>query len=270
MPRMDPVRALPGAGSGAPVSPTAARPATVRARATRRSGQLGRAATAALVMGLSVVALLAPLHAAVAAPSDGDMPPWVCAAPSDGIVRGRTDDLEDCKSLPPHRPTAGAAARLPGSPLMQPDLLTPGSGTFDIVPGRRIGFWRLGMTLDELARLNGPASSVTTALFKDGRGGVAEYVWTSRHLMAGTLDRRRAAYLCIVDAPAYATDEGIGIGATRAEIEEVYGRPDAVTRPLPGATRLIYDRIGIAFVVYPTTVAVVVFPPGTAERWWLF
>ncbi len=146
-----------------------------------------------------------------------------------------------------------------------------------IVPGVRIGKWTLSMTIDDLLRMNGPGSRqkhmTTDASDADAVSDFTIFSWNT--FGAVTYDEKRVVALLVgYGSLAYRTTLGIGFQATRDHVLKAYGKPTAETTPLLGSTtRLIYDKIGIAFVINAATAAgimwdITVFKPGTADRLW--
>lgn len=145
-----------------------------------------------------------------------------------------------------------------------------------IVPGVRIGKWTLSITIDDLLRMNGPGSRqthmTTDASDADAVSDFTVVSWGS--IGAVTYDQKRVVALRVgYGSLGYRTTLGIGFQATRDHVLKVYGKPTAETTPLLGSTRLIYDKIGIAFVINASTAAgvmwdITVFKPGTADRLW--
>lgn len=148
-----------------------------------------------------------------------------------------------------------------------------------VVPGVRMGKWTLGMTIDDLIRVHGtPIRVQVQAGLPPASDAVYDYVaftWDRVPVTAATLaGRSRAEVLSIAFLSAggrrFATDKGIAFGAIRADVLKAYGEPTAETLPQPGETRLIYDRIGIAFnlSVGRRVSGMAIFRPGTADRYW--
>ncbi len=149
-----------------------------------------------------------------------------------------------------------------------------------IVPGARIGKWTLQMTVDDLVRMNGPAqvgqiwegvAGVGAADFRDTNW----FHWERQDLMAFTFFRQNVealsvGWLAIIN---YKTAKGVGVRSTRSEIVAAYGKPTVEIMPWEGQTRLIYDKIGISFVVLNgggEIRTIQVFRPGTAKNIWKF
>jgi hypothetical protein len=149
------------------------------------------------------------------------------------------------------------------------------SGTPDdhvIVPGSRIGTWMLRMTIDDLAKVNGPAST-RPVQNSDMFRSVTECWWSSGAPVAGTFDGHKIVYLvtgAMGESISYKTDKGLGQRSTLAEVRKAYGRPTAETMPM-GGPQLLYDRIGIGFQFRGETMhLILIFPPGTARSIWKF
>lgn len=149
-----------------------------------------------------------------------------------------------------------------------------------IVPGVRIGKWRPGMSVDELVRMHGKANG--TFQFLKGSPGDAdflrdatEYRWEVDDVGAFTFGSPLAEDLEVGrhSSLPYRTHAGVSLQGTRPDILRAYGKPPAVRVPQPGQSRLIYDALGIAFVVYGTTdwiSRIAIFKPGSARRIWKF
>jgi hypothetical protein len=149
-----------------------------------------------------------------------------------------------------------------------------------IVPGERIGPWRLPLTLNRLLAMNGPRQGAQggadVILLVDGdlAGTFWVHRWDHLHLRAVTPGRRAVepVFNLFIFGKEYRTAEGIGPGASRAAVEAAYGSPTAVTVPAPRFTNLIYDRLGLAVRLdqQGTAVAVLIFRPGTARQRWKY
>ena len=115
-----------------------------------------------------------------------------------------------------------------------------------IVPGQRIGKWRLEMTIRDLVQMNGPATLIETLAVSDIVPPLPRrYVWEPLGFAAITRDSQRAEFL-LVDNERFKTEKNVGPGSTRASVQSAYGTPTAETRVRPGRTRMIYDAIGFA------------------------
>ena len=153
-----------------------------------------------------------------------------------------------------------------------------------IVPGQRIGPWTIELKIDDLNRINGPKQAIGTrpgeTEFLPGQQDLVKPLWLHRWDHVGlrvfTVERgdQNVVGLTILN-DAYKTAEGIGIGATRAQVIAAYGQPTAVTVPNADHDHLVYDKLGVTFRVWrtrppaeQTVVMVNVFKAGTArERW---
>ena len=116
-----------------------------------------------------------------------------------------------------------------------------------IIPGLRIGRWTLEMTIDDLVRVNGQGGTV--ALSHPAYVGAFTVVsWPTSPLAAFTKDRRRIEALS-VEAGAFRTDKGIGIGSSRANVIAAYGNSTATVAISSTTGVLVYDEIGASFSV---------------------
>ena len=148
-----------------------------------------------------------------------------------------------------------------------------------VVPGLRMGKWTLAMTIDDLVRMHGtPIRVQVQAGLPPAADAVYDHVassWDRVPVTATTLSgRTRAVMLSIAFLSSggrrFATDKGVAFGALRADVLKAYGDPTAETVPQPGETRMIYDRIGIAFnlSIGRRVTSIAIFRPGTADRYW--
>jgi len=143
-----------------------------------------------------------------------------------------------------------------------------------IVPGQRIGKWKLEMSIDELSGMNGPPSSVSQPVAIDSAiVKPSVHFWDPLGLAVATGGNDKRPVLLIALSDIYKTSQGIGVGATREAVEAVYGKAPMVTRWSPDATafRLIYDRLGITVrLIRGAADSVYIFKPGTAKNLWTF
>ena len=115
-----------------------------------------------------------------------------------------------------------------------------------IMPGLRIGRWTLEMSLDDLLRVNGQGGSA--ALSNPAYVGAFTVVsWPTSPLAAFTRDRRIEALS--IEAGAFRTDKGIGIGSSRANVIAAYGNSTATVAISPATGVLVYDEIGASLSV---------------------
>ena len=139
-----------------------------------------------------------------------------------------------------------------------------------IVPGQRIGKWRLAMTVDQLVQMNGQ-SEPSHSRGQDLQPDINVLYWLDRiGLNVGTRDRRSIAFLLMIDSD-YATKKRIRVGAHKKAIESAYGKPTAFSGgPRSGQSAMTYDAIGVRFVLdsVDTVWAVQIFRPRTARSIW--
>lgn len=136
-----------------------------------------------------------------------------------------------------------------------------------IVPGRSIGGYVLGQDVAGLLASLGPLYG-NEDLPNDNLTG---YYWPLKRV--GVVARRKThkiVALAISLDDTYATDGGIGAGVRLDTVRRVFGPEDAVD-PAQSGDMLIYDTLGIAFVVGDAGAlegrvsAVFVFLPGHAH-----
>ncbi len=169
-------------------------------------------------------------------------------------------------------PLGGHGLRTAGAAAYPPDL----ASAQRIVPAVRVGPWSLTMGIAGLKRaLGGPSTSATRPMF-DQRPGMIAFVWKlpSGTLTAWSADGRAIGYLELRDNKTYRTAKGIGVGSNSMDVQAAYG-PPATRTAIPGASRYIYDALGLAVFTQGTStgfmvVGVDVFRPGTAKTYWKF
>lgn len=133
-----------------------------------------------------------------------------------------------------------------------------------IVPGQSLGEFRLGQDVAPVLDALGPLHS------QDDLPGNAltGYYWPLRHLgiIADKPSRKVVALVVSLD-DTYRTDKGVAAGTEMDAVRAAYGREDGV-EDHPEDQLLIYDRLGVAFVVDRTgplgsrVSAIFVFAPG--------
>lgn len=137
-----------------------------------------------------------------------------------------------------------------------------------IVPGRSIGGYALGQDVAGLLASLGPLYGIED-LPNDNLTG---YYWPLKRV--GVVARRKThkiVALAISLDDTYATDGGIGAGVRLDAVRRAFGPEDAVD-PGPSGAMLVYDSLGIAFVVGDggalegRVSAVFVFLPGHAHE----
>jgi len=159
-----------------------------------------------------------------------------------------------------------------GAPPYPPDI----APVRQIVPGSSIGPWTLAMGIAGLRQaLGAPAAAAPRPMF-DQQPGWTGYAWTvpDGTLTAWARDGKTIGYLELRDSRAYRTSKLVGVGSTNLDVEAAYGPAPARTA-IPGASRYIYDAFGLAVFTQGTSsgfvaVAVAVFPPMTAAKFWKF
>lgn len=149
---------------------------------------------------------------------------------------------------------------LPGAPA----ALAKSAQDSTVVPGRRIGSWRLGIPMAQLLREHGRAAT--------GRSLLSLYVPRLKwHLLdhsglaAAALSDGKVTFLA-VDRRDLFTPERVGIWTSRHAVRAAYGKPELDHDMLVQGrevTVLIYDRLGLALFLDDNVVRMmVVFQPG--------
>ena len=157
-----------------------------------------------------------------------------------------------------------------------------------IVPGQRIGRVKLENSIDEIVQFFGAPSSVVgnpSAIELGGSDALPAVLYYWRNvplvtLIVATRDRVKVEYIWLSPEPvsrSYKTEQGITVGATRGDLERVYGQPTARTvipvgfPQAPALERWIYDRSGLFLVMDRDFVGEIgVFRPGEARNNWKF
>ena len=138
-----------------------------------------------------------------------------------------------------------------------------------IVPGQRIGKWRLEMTIRDLVQMNGQATTNETLILLDIVPPPPQrHNWgPPLNFAAITRDGQRVEFFLIF-SPAFKTEKGVGPGSNRVAVQSAYGPPTAETRA-GVTTRMIYDAIGFAANMEGDRVTGSnVFRPGTGKSIW--
>lgn len=134
-----------------------------------------------------------------------------------------------------------------------------------VVPGSRIGPWKLDTSLQELTQMNGSPS---------GRPSIASryvsrttwYSWSELGIAAASHDNHKVEFLAAFKEPQFSTRSGIRIQSSRRRIEAAYGEPEIESDVSVGGkiiTALIYDKRGLAvFLDRDVAQMILVFRPG--------
>ncbi len=167
--------------------------------------------------------------------------------------------------------------------LMAPPAVSQPPDDKLVVPGVRIGKWRLQMTIDDLLRMNGPASPVLHYADSIRSRDFWQYSWYSVAFGAQTFDKKKVEVLVagaggdLNSVVPYRTDKGvILLKSVRSDILKGYGKPTVALKPDDTHYVLIYDMIGLGFGVFGEGdegggVRVIwVFQPGSAKSIWKF
>ncbi|HEV2173357.1 MAG TPA: hypothetical protein VGR71_07310 [Nitrospira sp.] len=150
-----------------------------------------------------------------------------------------------------------------------------------IVPGVRVGKWTLTMTVDELLKMNGPATPI---LFHAGmeealsaRRDSWTYGWQSPALGAETFDKKKVEDLIAGvrgGVVPYKTNRNVALlSGSRDDVLKAYGKPTVILKAASaGLSDFVYDHIGIAFRLENTGAihTIEVFRPGKARDLWKF
>jgi len=136
-----------------------------------------------------------------------------------------------------------------------------------IVPGQRIGKWRVEMTIANLVQMNGRATTIATVNPVDYVLPLPErHNWNQLGFAAFSRDGQKVDFLLIY-SPNFKTEKGVGPGSDRSAVLNAYGPPTAGV----AGSRMIYDAIGFAAGVEGNTmVGGFVFLAGTAKQLWRF
>lgn len=145
-----------------------------------------------------------------------------------------------------------------------------------ITPGLGIGPWTLASGIAGLTRALGrPLSAPPPAMF-DQQPGLVGYAWAvpEGRLTAWSSDGKTVGYLEFRGSRNYQTANQIRIGSTNIDVQAAYGAPSGRSA-IPGASRYIYDELGLAVFTQGTSVGFIVvgidvFRPGTAKNFWKF
>jgi hypothetical protein len=133
-----------------------------------------------------------------------------------------------------------------------------------VIPGKAIGDYQLGQTLDPMMSSLGPLHSSDDL----PSGNMTGYYWPLKRIGAiAVKDSGRIIALVVSLDDSYKTDSGVGIGSDVDALHSAYGKEDTVAQHQQDTT-YVYDRLGIAFVVdeggaLDQRVSLMyIFPPG--------
>ncbi|HLJ60508.1 MAG TPA: hypothetical protein VKZ50_12340 [bacterium] len=136
-----------------------------------------------------------------------------------------------------------------------------------VVPGRSIGAFHLGDSLESVTEVLGPGSP--PALLPQA---MISYYWPSRHLgVVVDVVTRKIVALVASSEINYRTAKGVGIGSGADEVESAFGRRSGIDNG-DGTVVLVYNHVGVAFVVARTVSlhdrvsTIFVFAPGEYHR----
>jgi len=160
--------------------------------------------------------------------------------------------------------------------LLAPPVVSQVSDDKLIVPGVRVGKWTLKMTINELIRMNGqpslslPVPTIDLAKFYRAHCWFLEGAEFCATYLAGP----NVAWLRIRGGQ-FRTEKGLTSDSPRVVVERAYGKPTAETQHDRAHRKMIYNKIGLAFVVSMGKgpggeEAVLVFRPGQARMFWKF
>lgn len=145
-----------------------------------------------------------------------------------------------------------------------------------IVPGQAIGPWSLDMTFTDLIWTLGVRTVLLSPPGPQYRTELEYTAWSNPPVVAihGYADNRLYA-LGIADS-GYVTREGVGVGASEAQVTTAYGRAPSVVLLPARPKMLLYNEKGVAFQVafnsasgtYGAVERIFVFWPGQAGAIW--
>lgn len=134
-----------------------------------------------------------------------------------------------------------------------------------IVPGSRIGPWKLDMSFQELIQMNGAAGAHPTIASRYV-SRATWYPWGHLGIAAASHDKREVEFLAVFDTRELSTRSGIRVKSTRKRVQAAYGEPEIESDISAGGkiiTALIYDKIGLAvFLDQNAAQMILIFRPG--------
>jgi len=133
-----------------------------------------------------------------------------------------------------------------------------------VIPGKAIGDFQLGETVDPMVSSLGPLHSSDDL----PAGNMTGYYWPLKRIgVIAQKDSNRIVALVVSLDDSYKTDQGVGVGSDVNALRGAYGKEDTVAEH-QGDTTYVYDRLGIAFVIdqggaLDQRVSLIyIFPPG--------
>jgi hypothetical protein len=139
--------------------------------------------------------------------------------------------------------------RLPGYVLALIGIVALATGAAAqgsaVIPGKSIGDYQLGQTVDPLMSTLGPIHSSDDL----PSGNMTGYYWPLKRIgvIADKTSKRIMALVVSLD-DTYKTDRGVTVGADINAFRDAYGKEDRVDQHQDDST-YVYDKLGIAFVV---------------------
>jgi hypothetical protein len=136
--------------------------------------------------------------------------------------------------------------------------------TASVVPGKAIGEYQLGQSVDPMVSSLGPLHSSDDL----PAGNMTGYYWPLKRIgVIAEKDSNRVVALVVSLDDSYKTDLGVGVGSDVNALHSAYGKEDQVAEHQEDTT-YVYDRLGIAFVIdqggaLDQRVSLIyIFPPG--------
>jgi YD repeat-containing protein len=146
------------------------------------------------------------------------------------------------------------------------DFVGPRMHDNQVIPGERIGSWRLNWQLGDFLKWNGEGVSFRAP--ESFVAGLIAFLWSDLELTAFSPDRQKVVVLLTRD-PAFRTNRGLTLGAPLPSVQQTYGQPTGAVPGERGTTRrLVYDELGLVVGVTDRVVELGVFQKGNARAIW--
>lgn len=173
------------------------------------------------------------------------------------------DDLVSTETSPPAASPPVSPPTPPSAPPTEPPSATPppevsrppAPNDRAIVPGERVGFARVGDSLDDVIRIVGEVPTSTGSQQPGQPSGWIRYQWKNRVYVLADKEKRVimeagvwASNPSEVPQPPFRTPAGIGLSSSEFEVRAAYGLPSK-REPGQNNVLLIYNSAGIAFWV---------------------